>query len=104
MQKNPEYGERQTLKVNSFDQYKFKLKIHLWMQINIPADSSFAVYFDPLYNSKNNTTRSFLELPPAFSKRANNIPLLLDAEPVKVLWAKYNVTPAQILLRWEKQR
>ncbi|PCH08539.1 Aldo/keto reductase [Penicillium occitanis (nom. inval.)] len=48
--------------------------------------------------------QSFLELPPAFSKRANDIPLLFDAEPVKALSAKYNVAPAQILLRWATQR
>ncbi|RKU42415.1 NAD(P)H-dependent D-xylose reductase (XR) [Coniochaeta pulveracea] len=48
--------------------------------------------------------QSFLELPPAFAKRAKNIPLLFDAEPVVNASAKYKVTPAQVLLRWATQR
>ncbi|KAJ9647927.1 hypothetical protein H2199_001703 [Coniosporium tulheliwenetii] len=48
--------------------------------------------------------QSFLELPPTFSKRAKDIPLLFDAEPVKAAAAKHNVTPAQVLLRWATQR
>lgn len=48
--------------------------------------------------------QSFLELPSAFSKRAKDIPLLFDAEPVKAAAAKHNVTPAQVLLRWATQR
>lgn len=48
--------------------------------------------------------QSFLELPPAFSKRAKDIPLLFDAEPVKAAAAKHGITPAQVLLRWSTQR
>lgn len=48
--------------------------------------------------------QSFLELPPAFAKRATGIPLLLDAETVVSAAAKYKVTPAQVLLRWATQR
>lgn len=48
--------------------------------------------------------QSFVELPAVFSEKAKDIPLLFDAEPVKALAAKYNVTPAQVLLRWATQR
>lgn len=48
--------------------------------------------------------QSFLELPPAFSKRAKVTALLFDTEPVKKAAEKYRVTPAQVLLRWATQR
>ncbi|KAJ5341155.1 hypothetical protein N7541_010279 [Penicillium brevicompactum] len=48
--------------------------------------------------------QSFVELPPAFSKRAQGIPLLFDAEPVKACAGKYGVSPARVLLRWATQR
>lgn len=48
--------------------------------------------------------QSFVELPPAFSKRAQGIPLLFDAEPVKASASKYGVSPARVLLRWATQR
>ncbi|RFU81941.1 aldo keto reductase [Trichoderma arundinaceum] len=48
--------------------------------------------------------QSFLELPPAFSKRAKVTALLFETEPVKKVAEKYHVTPAQILLRWATQR
>lgn len=48
--------------------------------------------------------QSFVELPEVFSEKAKDIQLLFDTEPVKVLAAKYNVTPAQVLLRWATQR
>ncbi|KAL7913975.1 Aldo/keto reductase [Trichoderma velutinum] len=48
--------------------------------------------------------QSFLELPPAFSKRAKVTTLLFDTEPVKKAAEKYRVTPAQVLLRWATQR
>jgi D-xylose reductase len=48
--------------------------------------------------------QSFLELPPAFSKRAKGTALLLEAVPVKKIAERYSVTPAQILLRWATQR
>jgi D-xylose reductase len=48
--------------------------------------------------------QSFVELPAVFSEKAKDISLLFDAGPVKILAAKYNVTPAQVLLRWATQR
>jgi D-xylose reductase len=48
--------------------------------------------------------QSFVELPPAFSKRARGIPLLFDAEPVRAVAGKYGVSPARVLLRWATQR
>lgn len=48
--------------------------------------------------------QSFLELPPAFSKKAKEISLLFHASPIKTLAEKYGVTPAQVLLRWATQR
>ncbi|OOF95024.1 hypothetical protein ASPCADRAFT_51086 [Aspergillus carbonarius ITEM 5010] len=48
--------------------------------------------------------QSFVELPAQFSEKAKDIPLLFDAGPVKALAAKYQVTPAQVLLRWATQR
>lgn len=48
--------------------------------------------------------QSFLELPATFSKKAKEIPLLFDAEPIKRLAEKYGVTPPQVLLRWATQR
>lgn len=48
--------------------------------------------------------QSFLELPPAFSKKAKDITLLFNAEPVKRAASEHKVTPAQVLLRWATQR
>jgi D-xylose reductase len=48
--------------------------------------------------------QSFVELPDKFSEKTKDIPLLFDAEPVKILAAKFKVTPAQVLLRWATQR
>lgn len=48
--------------------------------------------------------QSFLELPPAFRQRANDVGLLFDAEPVKNIANKHKKTPAQVLLRWATQR
>lgn len=48
--------------------------------------------------------QSFLELPPAFRQRTNDVGLLFDAEPVKIIASKHNRTPAQVLLRWATQR
>lgn len=48
--------------------------------------------------------QSFVELPPAFSRRAQGIPLLFDAEPVRVVAEKYGVSSARVLLRWATQR
>ncbi|KAL2705774.1 hypothetical protein AAEP93_001024 [Penicillium crustosum] len=48
--------------------------------------------------------QSFVELPPAFSKRARGIPLLFEAGPVRVIAEKYGVSAARVLLRWATQR
>ncbi|KAL2844237.1 NADP-dependent oxidoreductase domain-containing protein [Aspergillus pseudodeflectus] len=48
--------------------------------------------------------QSFLELPAVFSEKAKGISLLFENETVKSLAGKYNVTPAQVLLRWATQR
>lgn len=48
--------------------------------------------------------QSFLELPPAFHKRAKDTPLLWDVEPVKKAAERTGKTPAQVLLRWATQR
>lgn len=48
--------------------------------------------------------QSFLELPVTFSKKAKEIPLLLDAETIKRLADKYGATPTQVLLRRATQR
>ncbi|KUM64053.1 hypothetical protein ACN42_g3024 [Penicillium freii] len=48
--------------------------------------------------------QSFVELPPAFSKRARGIPLLFEAGPVRVVAEKYGVSAARVLLRWATQR
>jgi D-xylose reductase len=48
--------------------------------------------------------QSFLELPPAFRKRAADVPMLFDTEVVKKIAAKYQRGPGQVLLRWATQR
>lgn len=48
--------------------------------------------------------QSFLELPPAFRKRAANAPLLFDHEVIKSIASRCGKTPAQVLLRWATQR
>ncbi|KAH8646876.1 putative aldo-keto reductase [Xylariales sp. PMI_506] len=48
--------------------------------------------------------QSFLELREIFSRRAKNIGPLFEADVIKTLATKYNVTPAQVLLRWATQR
>jgi len=47
--------------------------------------------------------QSFLELPPAFHKRAKNIQLLFEADPVVQASKRTGKTPAQVLLRWATQ-
>ena len=48
--------------------------------------------------------QSFLEMPEVFRKRAEKIPLLWDADPVKDAAMRTSKTPAQVLLRWATQR
>jgi D-xylose reductase len=48
--------------------------------------------------------QSFVELPPAFSKRAVGIPLLFEAGPVGIAARRLGVSSARVLLRWATQR
>jgi D-xylose reductase len=48
--------------------------------------------------------QSFLELPPAFRARAEDVPLLFDVDVVKKAAARLGKTPAHVLLRWATQR
>lgn len=48
--------------------------------------------------------QSFLELPPAFRARAQDIPLLFDVDGVKKAAERTGRSPAQVLLRWATQR
>ncbi|KAG8162564.1 hypothetical protein KVR01_008329 [Diaporthe batatas] len=48
--------------------------------------------------------QSFLELSPAFHRRAKDTPLLWDVAPVRAAAARTGRTPAQVLLRWATQR
>ncbi|KEF59182.1 oxidoreductase [Exophiala aquamarina CBS 119918] len=48
--------------------------------------------------------QSFLELPPAFRERANDIPLLFEVAAVRAAANRVGKTPAQVLLRWATQR
>jgi D-xylose reductase len=48
--------------------------------------------------------QSFKELPPAFSKRTNDIALLWDVDVVQKVAERVGKTPAQVLLRWAMQR
>jgi D-xylose reductase len=48
--------------------------------------------------------QSFRELPPQFSQRAKDIPLLFDSEIIQKIATDHKVTPAKVLLRWATQR
>lgn len=48
--------------------------------------------------------QSFLELSPAFSKRAEGTPLLFDHPVIQKITAAHGKTPGQVLLRWATQR
>ncbi|EXJ81249.1 oxidoreductase [Capronia epimyces CBS 606.96] len=48
--------------------------------------------------------QSFLELPPAFRKRPETVPLLFDVDVVKKAADRTGKSPAQVLLRWATQR
>ena len=48
--------------------------------------------------------QSFLELPPAFSRKAKGITTLFEDGTVRGIAGKYGVTPSQVLLRWSTQR
>ncbi|KIV80313.1 hypothetical protein PV11_07824 [Exophiala sideris] len=48
--------------------------------------------------------QSFLELPPAFRERPQQVPLLFEVDAVKQAAQRVGKTPAQVLLRWSTQR
>ena len=48
--------------------------------------------------------QSFLELPPAFRKRAADVPMLFDSQVIEKIAGKHGKSPAQVLLRWATQR
>lgn len=48
--------------------------------------------------------QSFLELPPAFKARTQDVSLLFDVDAVKTAATRVGKTPAQVLLRWATQR
>lgn len=48
--------------------------------------------------------QSFLELPPAFRKRADNVPMLFDSPVIKKIAEKHEKSAGQVLLRWATQR
>jgi D-xylose reductase len=48
--------------------------------------------------------QSFLELPPAFRKRTEGLPLPLELDEIKKIGSRVGKTPAQVLLRWATQR
>lgn len=48
--------------------------------------------------------QSFLELPPAFSKRAADVPMLFDNPVIQKIAEKHNRPTGQVLLRWATQR
>lgn len=48
--------------------------------------------------------QSFLELPPAFRARANDVPMLFDSEVIKKIAAAHGKSAGQVLLRWATQR
>ena len=48
--------------------------------------------------------QSFLELPPAFAKRAEQVPTLFESPVVKGIAEKYGKSTGQVLLRWATQR
>jgi D-xylose reductase len=48
--------------------------------------------------------QSFMELPPAFSKRAEEVPMLFDNPVIQKISKKHGRSAGQILLRWATQR
>lgn len=48
--------------------------------------------------------QSFIELPPAFRKRAQDVPTLFDNTVIQKIAKKYGRPAGQILLRWATQR
>ena len=48
--------------------------------------------------------QSFLELPPAFRKRAADVPMLFDSSIIKKIAEKHGRSAGQVLLRWATQR
>jgi D-xylose reductase len=48
--------------------------------------------------------QSFLELPPAFRKRADEVPMLFDSPVVQKISNTHGRSAGQVLLRWATQR
>jgi D-xylose reductase len=48
--------------------------------------------------------QSFMELPPSFRARAENVPMLFDNPVIKKIAEAHGVSPGQVLLRWATQR
>lgn len=48
--------------------------------------------------------QSFMELPPSFRARAENVPMLFDNPVIKKIAEAHGVSPGQVLLRWAAQR
>ena len=79
--------------------------------LRIPSSSSFKRSCVPFYSLEQLVfayssfgPQSFLELPPAFRERAEDITLLFDAPVVKRASDRLGVTPKLVLLRWATQR
>lgn len=48
--------------------------------------------------------QSFMELPPSFRARAEQVPMLFDHPVIQKIAKTHGVSPGQILLRWATQR
>jgi D-xylose reductase len=48
--------------------------------------------------------QSFMELPPSFRTRAENVPMLFDNTVIKKIAEAHGVSAGQVLLRWATQR
>jgi D-xylose reductase len=48
--------------------------------------------------------QSFMELPPSFRARAENVPMLFDNPVIRKIAEAHGVSPGQVLLRWATRR
>ncbi|KAN0114956.1 Aldo/keto reductase [Hyaloscypha variabilis] len=48
--------------------------------------------------------QSFMELPPSFRARAENVPMLFDHPVIQKIAKAHRTSPGQVLLRWATQR